>query len=660
MRILRTLFAVAVLLTADFCALWAQESSKDSLFRLVQADQASQITEDGNNLRIVEGNARFFHNNTYLLCDSASWNVDAKMIFAYGNVQILQDQTMLRSGELIYSIDENTARFRGGVVELIDKDGNNLRTEMLDYNTKDSVAVFFGGGAMRNDKGDVIESDKGTYDSKIKTFSFEDEVELAMDSTLIRTTRLDYKTTNKIAYFRERTNVWRDSSFVRADDGWYDRDGGQIHFSKDVYMNDPKYEAWAQDVHYDKNTGEVNMFDNAQILDTLHKAYYTGNHIRYVKESLDGRATLSRNPAVIYCGKNDKHQPDTLYVGADSLFVFSKYFCDIPKEEVEDARQRVEDMLYDPLQKRREEQAVQRAKAEEEAKRKVGKLPPIGSPDRQKAAPPPMAKVNKGKEPPVENEPEPAENETPEETPKAAADSTVAAADSLQVPAFEDSTKIRHILAYHHMKAYRSDIQAACDSMIFFEVDSVARLFGRPILWNQIKNQLTSETMQVLLKDGDLHRGSMLTDAWIISKVDTLHYNQIKSTEMVGYFYDNDLYRYDALGGVNALFYMQDGDKVTTANIKESRSLSAMIRDGNARRMLYMDEIKSDAIPAVDLTSEKMFLKGFEWRGSERPVSRFDITTLEPHKTARREFENLERPVFPQTTRFFNDFKLQF
>ena len=130
---------------------------EDSIVRLISADKAWQVTEGGVNYRRVQGDARFLHNDTYLLCDSASWNVDAQVIEAYGNVKLMQDETMLSSDQLTYLIEENLAQFKGGVVELLDKEGNRLRTRQLEYNTKDSLAFFTDGGAMKSKEGNVIE-----------------------------------------------------------------------------------------------------------------------------------------------------------------------------------------------------------------------------------------------------------------------------------------------------------------------------------------------------------------------------------------------------------------------------------------------------------------------------------------------------------------------
>ena len=88
---------VTVLLLLSGTSLFGQgKAEKDSLFRLVQAERAEQVYEGGINYRRVRGHARFLHNDTYLLCDSASWNVDARYIEAFGNVQLIQEKTMLR------------------------------------------------------------------------------------------------------------------------------------------------------------------------------------------------------------------------------------------------------------------------------------------------------------------------------------------------------------------------------------------------------------------------------------------------------------------------------------------------------------------------------------------------------------------------------------
>ena len=690
------LLAVLLLILGGSAPLFSQTASQDSVFRLLEAERAEQYEQYGTQYRLVKGHARFLHNDTYLLCDSASWNVDSRYIEAFGNVQNIQDKTMLKSEEMIYWIDESRALFRGTLVELFDKDGNTLRTERLSYNTKDSVAVFEYGGSMKDKDGNVIESRKGTYDGKEGLFSFEDQVELYMDSIEIKTNQLRYFNETERAHFGRNTYLWRDDGFLRADAGWYDRPTRLVYFTNHVFMFDPSYDAWADEVYYHQMDGAVDLLRNAQVLDTTNKSVYLGDHMQYLPatDSLSQRGLLTGDPAIIYYGENEDHVVDTLFARADSFFVYTVPRCDIPDKEVKEAAQRLDDMLFDALSKKRAEEGEQREQERIAKLRAVGKLPPEWVEQQKQAERDSLARLDSlAKLPKIPGQARNDEDDGPQPIVDSIGvrpivdsvgvqpmidsvgvqpmidsvgvqpmvDSIGVMPDSTAVMAMEDTvvldtTPIRYVHAWHNVKMYRSDVQAACDSMVFCELDSIARLFGRPILWNEVRNQLTAEDMQLLFRNGNFDRGSMITDAWIISEQDSVHYNQIKSTEMLGWFRDNKIYRFDALGGVTAIFYMVDEDVVTTINLKEAKSMTAALKDGTAQRLLYMESIKSDAYPVGELEMSKQRLKGFEWRAAERPSRRDSITDRQMRVSERSKYVDLKKPLYRQTNKFFDGY----
>ncbi len=679
------LLAVLLLLGCG-APLRAQEAPKDSLFRLLEAERAEQYEQFGSNYRLVKGHARFLHNDTYLLCDSASWNVDSRFIEAYGNVQLIQDKTMLKSEEMLYWIDENRALFRGPLVELFDKDGNTLRTERLTYNTKDSVARFEFGGSLKDKDGNVIESRNGSYDAKEGLFTFEGNVELYMDSLEIKTQNLRYFNDQERAHFGRNTYVWRDEGFLRADAGWYDRPTRVVQFADHVFLFNESYDAWADELYYYQQSGAADLLRNAQVLDTTNKSVYMGDHLKYLpaEDTLSQRGLLTGEPAIVYYGENENHEVDTLYARADTFYVYTVPRWRIPESEVSEAKKRKEDILFDAVAKKRTEEAEAREKERIEKLREAGKLPPEWVEKQKQAEADSLAALAAAdslaalaaqgldslstgappQTPPLQ--PANAQDSTsrlplaPDGALDPPADSLSAPRDSLAVPrdtvAIRDTTPVRYLQAWHNVKMYRSDLQAACDSMAFSELDSIARLFGRPVLWNEVRNQLTAEEMQLLMKDGNFNRGSMITNAWIISQQDSVHFNQIKSTEMLGYFFENKLYRFDALGGVSAIFYMVDEDVVTTVNVKESKTLTAAMKDGNAQRLLYMESIKSDAYPVGELEASKQRLKGFEWRAEERPVTREAITKRQVRKSERSDYDHLSRPLYPETNKYFDNY----
>ena len=549
------------------------------------------------------------------------------------------------------------------MVELLDKDGNTLRTNRLVYNTKDSLAVFDNGASLKDRDGNVIESREGTYDGKQGLFSFRDNVQMYLDSIEIKTSLLDYFRDEEKAYFGMDTFVWRGDGFLRADSGWYDRAGKIIHYSDHVFMFNPDYDAWADEVYYDQTNGATDLYRNAQVLDTTNKSIYLGDHLQYIPaaDSLSARGILTDNPAIIYFGENENHVVDTLYSRADTFFVYSVPRCDIPETEVAEANKRIADITYDALTQKRIQEAEARETQRIQKMRDAGKLPPEWVEKQKQAEADSLAalaaKDSLAALAPPDSLAAPTDSlSMPLDSLAAPLDSLSAPLDSASIKPPRDTTPIRYVLAWKNVKVYRSDLQAACDSMVFTELDSIARLYGSPVLWNEVHNQLTADEMQLLMKGGELQRGSMLTNAWMISERDTAHYNQIRSTEMLGYFRENKIYRYDALGGVSAIFYMADEDVITTINVKESKSMTAALKDSQAQRIIYFESIKSDVYPVGELPPEKQRLKGFKWRGEERPVSREVITDREIRESERQMYEDIQKPLYLETNKYFDNY----
>ena len=260
----------------------SDNETQDSLVVLLSSKSAQMVDIEGASYRKIVGPARFLHNGTYLLCDTALWNVQTKVIEAWGNVSILQDETVLTSDKLTYYIDMDLAEFRGSIVQLTDKDHNTLRTRHLDYNTADSVAVFQKGGAMRDKDGQIIESRNGTYDSKIKTFTFSDDVNMFTDSIFVKTKSLVYESDLSLATFGSATDVWKDENMLSSNRGWYDRGREIFFFADDVHVMSEDQEGWSDSLFFYRNTSDVDMLGNAQVTDTTRNVFGLAGRIEYV------------------------------------------------------------------------------------------------------------------------------------------------------------------------------------------------------------------------------------------------------------------------------------------------------------------------------------------------------------------------------------------
>lgn len=607
----------------------ADTSAGRKLVRLLNAESAQLIERDGVNYRKVNGPAQFLHNDTYIICDSAIWNVEQNIVDAMGNVQVIQNETVLLSDKIHYIADSSLAQVRGNLVQMVDKESNVLRTHFLDFHTRDSVARFFRGGSMRNKDGGTIESSEGIYESKIKRFKFLNNVEMASDSTLVKADSLSYFTELNKAVFLGLTHIWQDSVYLRANSGWYEREQEKYLFSDKAYILTKEQEIWADTIHYDKKIEIADLSNNIQINDTVQKVIFFADKGRYIKEPLS--ATLSKNPSMAYYSVSEDKK-DTLFLSADTLKYYTKPIKELDTSFVTAARNRYTEAKRDPLQV-----LIENVKKERQSQQLQASGPPRDP--KSGALPQGGAKpiVNQGNN----------QSQPPKDTVTTTVRDTV---PPLKLE--EDTTTVRFTIAFNNVKIFRGDMQARSDSLTFNSIDSIARLYVNPVMWNE-GSQFTADSIQFVLAGGKLTKAELMSNAYYISREDSLYFNQIKSTDMIGFFKENSLSRFDALGGASLLFFLAEDSVTTMMNEKECKFLSAAIDSGKLSRVKYFDGIKSDLFPLVSLEKGKDRLKGFTWRESEKPVTRFDVCNRDVKPSESEKSSLIEKPLFPNTRRFF-------
>lgn len=645
----------------------------DSLVRLLSASSAETI-ERGTEIRKVIGPAVFLHNDTYLKCDTAFWYVDREYIDAIGRVSIEQENTILTSDKMHYIIKRDLAQFRGDLVELKDKDGNLLRTTYLDYNTKDSVGIFRTGGSMKDKDGNIIESVSGEYDAKAELFNFRGSVNMFTDSVFIRTSWLDYHADIDKAEFGGLVYAWKDENMLTSREGWYDRPADLFFFTKNVHILTENQEGWCDTLYFSRLNSTGEMYGNVQITDEANAVSAVSGKLEFVNSPRT--VTLTRQPAVIM-EMNQEGVLDTLYFGADTLIYYSLRKCDVDSTILSLAEKRIEYMAVDAVQNLREKnkKEEQERRAAEAAKNSRGGGQRSGSSNgaasgagnggvnqsRSMMPPPPLPDSTMAAVPTdsvaVRDSSIVRDSSAVQDTiglrDTSAVQDTTAMMDTLEV-APPDTSTVTFLRALRNVKAYKSDLQAVCDSLEYSSLDSLARMFIKPIIWNEVKNQFSSDSIYIMVSDGRLSKVSFQSNAFIHTQEDTVHYNQIKSLEMMAFFNnDSELSRFDALGGVSAVFYLREEEEISLVNQIESKMLSASLKEGNIQRIHYYESPKNDIYPISQITIERQRLKGFSWQEERRPVDRYVITDRELRPCQRAADEKVRQPEFRYTDEFF-------
>lgn len=180
------------------------------------------------------------------------------------------------------------------------------------------------------------------------------------------------------------------------------------------------------------------------------------------------------------------------------------------------------------------------------------------------------------------------------------------------------------LLAYKHVKIFRSDLQGMCDSLAFIEDDSMFHLFGSPVLWAE-ENQLTASKIELQTKNDQMYRLYMRNTSLLISMEDTTKFNQIRGKLMVGHFKDNDLVRLDVTGNGQTLYYAEDKGVLIGVNRSECTNLIIYLVENRVSRVNYLVQPAGTYYPLDLLPPEQSKLDGFGWYDIWRPKKYADI-----------------------------------
>lgn len=188
-----------------------------------------------------------------------------------------------------------------------------------------------------------------------------------------------------------------------------------------------------------------------------------------------------------------------------------------------------------------------------------------------------------------------------------------------------DTTKTRIVMAYHHAKIFKSDLQAKADSMFFSYRDSTIRCYISPIIWAQ-GSQLTADTTYLQLKNRKLDNMLLQHNAMIVNtEGDSTKFNQVKGKVITGYFLENKLSRMFVDGNAESLYYTKEDTAYSGMNHMISSRIKVSFRNSEIDNIISIRKPEGTYYPMDKIPKDESILQGFVWKPKERPVSKEQI-----------------------------------
>lgn len=189
----------------------------------------------------------------------------------------------------------------------------------------------------------------------------------------------------------------------------------------------------------------------------------------------------------------------------------------------------------------------------------------------------------------------------------------------------DTATKQKTYFAYKHVRVFKTDLQAQCDSLVYSTKDSTIFFFTSPVIWNN-RNQLTADKIGLVLKGNKLHTMQLYSSAFIAGMEDSLRFNQIRGRSMVGYFTDNVLSLIEVSGNGQSVYYLRNKkNQLTGVNQAECSDMKIYIHDSKVAKISLLNAPDATLFPVKETDPLQLRLKNFSWKGHLQPLKKSDI-----------------------------------
>lgn len=204
----------------------------------------------------------------------------------------------------------------------------------------------------------------------------------------------------------------------------------------------------------------------------------------------------------------------------------------------------------------------------------------------------------------------------------------------------------RVLRGFRDVRIYKSDMSGKSDSIHVDQQKGLTKMIGRPILWSE-NGQMTGDTIHLLnnMETEQLDTLKVFNNAFMIQKDSLGAFNQVKGKELLGLFEENQLHQVDIIKNTETIFYSRaENGELIGINKTLSSSIRLLINDNEIEDIYYYKQIDGNLMPEEDFPENARRLRGFNWRGDERLLSKEDLFAGKPEPDL-PEIQGMETPL---------------
>ncbi|ANO49061.1 hypothetical protein Pf1_00813 [Flavobacterium columnare] len=231
---------------------------------------------------VFTGNVRILHQGIRMSCNKAYHFTKQNYVKAFGNVNLVQGDTLTMSSRYAEYNGNTKFAFATGNVVMTDPK-MTVTTDTINFDRKSQQAYYNTYGTIR-DAENTLTSKSGRYHLNQKKFEFKTAVTVNNPTHTIRTNHLDYYTNSGHAYVFGPSTIASANNTIYTTKGFYDtkKDEGKLQKGSKIKYRDRIIEG--EDLYYDRKNDFARARNNVKVTDTINKTIIKGHYAEVYKK----------------------------------------------------------------------------------------------------------------------------------------------------------------------------------------------------------------------------------------------------------------------------------------------------------------------------------------------------------------------------------------
>ncbi|OYX82778.1 MAG: OstA-like protein [Flavobacteriales bacterium 32-34-25] len=264
---------------------------------------------------LLTGNVVVNHDGVVLSCNKAYYFQKENYIKAFGNVQLVQGDTLYLNSKYAEYNGNVKKAFATGDAVLTSPDAT-LSTDTISFD-RNTQEVFYNNKGTIINKENTLVSKSGKYYVAEKKFQFLTEVTITNPKYIIKSNHLDYYSNSGHSYLFGPSTITSKTNYIYTEKGFYDTKKNLAHFLRKSYIKYDDRLIEGDSLYYDRNKEFASATRNVKITDSINRGIVKG-HYAEVFQKKDSMYVTKRAVAVNFV------ENDSVYIHGKKLMVTGK------------------------------------------------------------------------------------------------------------------------------------------------------------------------------------------------------------------------------------------------------------------------------------------------------------------------------------------------